>query len=222
MNEYIDITIPFLYDLFKECNEEFFSNNLSTPVFKVTNGRKTLGSTHVSLLGLKPPTITISRYYKVTREDVKTTMLHEMIHLWEWLTYKTMSHGTRFKLQAKRIEIMSDNRYSIKRLSTRRSYQVANPKSETNYKNKLYAVFIQRSEEKAWIVACTPTMVGYYNIGLAKCWNLDLVGFVKNRFEPDFDSLPKMSSSRRLKGRTMPWDRLNEKYSEFANCIASI
>lgn len=215
----IVITLPLIIELFREGNKEFFNDSLPTPEFRLTSGRKALGSCSINTTTGRMG-INISKAFKVTRDEAMETILHEMIHLWEWVTYRTMSHGTYFRAKAKLIQIKSNKRYNIDRVAHRGSYVSAN--DETSFKNKLYAVFVERDEEKAWIVACTPAIAECYNRGLTKCWNLDLVGFVKNRFEPDFDRLPKMSSSVRIKGRTMPWDKLNEKYSEFANCITTI
>lgn len=235
------ITLALLSELFNECNAEFFKNELPTPDFRVSTGRRALGScsvrraTTVRIGGmkfankLKEPklTIAISNYYKVSRDEVKNTMIHEMIHLWQWVTYQDMNHLTTFKEKAREVERISNGKFTITRLANRKNYEEANPKSPTNYKNKLYAVFAQRNSlggtTRAWIVACTQAMAREYKTGftMRNNWNLELVGFVRERFEPDFDRLPKMHTCLRIKGKTMLWERLNNEYSEFANCISA-
>lgn len=223
--EYITITPQLLAELFNEVNKEFFDNSLPNVTLRISNGKRTLGQFSINqIFGTK--TISISKYYKVTREDVKETMIHEMVHLWQWQTYRIIDHLKTFKAKSKEIEIKSNGLYTIKRLTSRKGYIVANPNllpSPTRFKNKLYAVFKQG--DNIWVAPIVPNLEKIHvELLKGKCpyLGMETVGFVYNHFEPDFESLRVIKSMYRMRGKVIPISEMKEKYASFYNAIVPI
>lgn len=223
--EYITITPQLLVELFNEANKEFFDNSLPVVIFKISNSKSTLGKFSVNQI-FNTKTISISKYYRVTREDVKETMIHEMVHLWQWETYKVIDHLTTFKAKSREIERKSNGLYNIKRLTSRKGYIVANPKlapSPTRFKNKLYAVFKQN--DNIWVAPITPNLEKIHvELLKGKCpyLGMETVGFVYNHFEPDFEYLNIIKSMYRMRGKVIPVSEMKEKYASFYNAIVPI
>ena len=86
---------------FKEYNKKYFNNTLNIPMFVISNTRRALGD--FNPLG-GHPRIRISVFYQREEKSYQQTLIHEMIHLWQWQT-KTADrqHGYDFKRKAKEI-----------------------------------------------------------------------------------------------------------------------
>lgn len=107
------LTTTQLRTWFKEYNKKYFNNILNTPTFVISKTRRALGDFN-PLNG--NPRIRVSSYYQRDEKSYQQTLIHEMIHLWQWQT-KTADrqHGYDFKRKAK--EINRDG-WDIKRTST--------------------------------------------------------------------------------------------------------
>lgn len=214
----LTITPALLKELFDECNNEFFDNSLPSVLLKVSNAGKALGRCMVRGERI---TISVSRYYQVERDEIKSVMIHEMIHLWEWITFRKMGHTQNFKGKAREIEIKSEGKFSIKRLAHRDLHELANPEK---YKNRLYAILKEKDPKgKAlpyiWVVACSENAVLTCKEPLKRMKRFDLAGFVRNRYEKEFDRLPRIKSFWRITGKRMTEEVLFKQYSEFAESI---
>lgn len=224
MTTTIDINTQLVENIFSQANVRFFQNLLPTPSFEITNTRKQLGQFR-GCVGRKP-VIKISKYYKVSRNDVETTVIHEMIHLWQFVVYGSSNHGMTFIKKANEIRMLSGNEYNITRTSSRKGYEI---QDTSNMKNRIYAVFQETNAsgygidtEFAWVVALSAPM--YNKIARTICtqdwkldWNLNLIGFVYDRYEPDFDRLPAMKGTfrRSIRGKRMTWNQFCDKYHDF-------
>lgn len=220
---YPNITIDLIKGLFKDLNQTYFHNSLPLPKFRVATTRTRLGCCKCGRNGIKE--IMISDYYKVSLDAVTNTLLHEMIHLWEWVKYGKMSHGTNFKRMAQMIAVQSNNKYVITRTNSRTNFELtdnAKHKVATSRKSlPTFMVGIQREngEEYAWIVKLSKPLLE--NIKNQKTiGKLEIVGYVTNWNKSDFATLPQCRSG--IRGKKMLWDELNNNHCEFVNSIATL
>lgn len=94
------LTIYQIEQWFKTFNKKYFSNNLKLPVFVISKTKTALGDFRRGTM----PRIRISEFYQRTEKEYQQTLLHEMIHLWQWQTKQTdLNHGHAFKLMARHI-----------------------------------------------------------------------------------------------------------------------
>lgn len=57
--------------------------------------------------------INFSSAYKFTEFEYEKILIHEMIHVWQWFNNKTLGHGSSFKLKARELNMLTNNKYSI-------------------------------------------------------------------------------------------------------------
>lgn len=111
------LTTDLLKEWYNKFNQEFFNSELPTYNIDlcVSKTKRVLGSCQMRLFGEK--TIKVSNYYIRTEIEYQTTLIHEMIHLYEAIKFGVMSHGKFFKDMSRQIHIKSNGLYSIKRVS---------------------------------------------------------------------------------------------------------
>lgn len=120
-----EITIPAIEKKFDIFNAQFFENRLPHVQFIISNSKCHLGR-YSSRWDEMRPKITISTYYKVSEEDVENTLIHEMIHLYEdKVLHVQPSHTRTFKTKANEIYNLSNGKYNITRLSSRKGYELS-------------------------------------------------------------------------------------------------
>lgn len=217
------ITKELVKDIFCRANSRFFNNILPTPKFEITKNRMQLGQFRAYY---GEYTIKVSSYYKFTTNDLETVVIHEMIHLWQHVVYGTSNHGTTFRNKAYEIRIHSNNEYDINRTTNGNKFVV---QDESQMKNRIYAVFHQDEPgdiEYAWVCALSRPM--YDKFKKLICfgnWELNthmtLIGFVYDRYEHDFDSLPALQGrfTRNIRGKRIEWSQFCDKYYDFTNNI---
>ena len=131
----VTITTDLLNSIFNKSNETFFDGKLPKPTFIVSNTRKTLGQ-YCCRYGRH--FIKVTKYYKVGMLEVETTMIHEMIHLWQKVTFGHSDHLTTFRQKAREVLHKSNGKYDIKRCSSRKGYEPTDPnKASKLIKNKI-------------------------------------------------------------------------------------
>lgn len=99
------LTLRGLYDMFETFNRKYFNNRLDDNmlVIKISKGQGRLGYFHALWRTTGEEVIGISDWYERSEHDVSQTMLHEMIHMWQWQVYKRVNHGKTFKMKAEEI-----------------------------------------------------------------------------------------------------------------------
>ena len=112
------ITTTLLTQWYNQFNHTFFNDELPHTNINicVSKTKRALGSCQMQLFGGKK-TIKVSQYYKRTEIEYQATLIHEMIHLYEYIKFRTMSHGKFFKNMAKQIYTQSNGLYNIQRTS---------------------------------------------------------------------------------------------------------
>lgn len=83
---------------FDEYNDKYFWSRLEKPRFVVTHTRRRLGC----FKGLDM-VIEVSDYFARDEHEVMQTLVHEMIHAWQWQEYRDVNHGSTFKRKAEDI-----------------------------------------------------------------------------------------------------------------------
>lgn len=99
----IKLSIPSLVMMYHRFNEKYFNNELPKDLeIKLSNTTKALGMTRATNVFGKytPRSISISQKINWTEKLLETTIIHEMIHVWQAVTENNMSHGRSFKLKA--------------------------------------------------------------------------------------------------------------------------
>ena len=108
----MELTAGYLHEQFRELNKRYFGDELPEPRFLVSNSRTMLGQFLCSrrrkgLFGWQNTayTIRISEYYDLPEDEVRQTLLHEMIHY--LIAYRgqrdTSAHGRLFRSEMARL-----------------------------------------------------------------------------------------------------------------------
>lgn len=158
-----DITIPNIIARFNQFNKEYFNNELKIPNFRISTTKTVLGQCSIKK---NIPTISISNYYDVEDVELNNTLIHEMIHLYQWQVYKKMSHLDTFKSKANEIYSLSNGLYSISRTSKRDAKKLSLDgqkrleKRSVNAKKPIWVLCVERDRfaketEYAWLVCVT-------------------------------------------------------------------
>ena len=132
-------TISDLCKWYDEFNAKYFDNELTRCTIQINKTKRALGqfcrkndwySTRCF--------IRISNYLDRPIKDVQNTLIHEMIHQWQWVNFYHCDHGTTFKQKAR--EINKDG-WNIARCNSTEGCEVNNIHS-----NKIYNVCIFKKD----------------------------------------------------------------------------
>ena len=97
-----------------EFNKKYFDNSLPLVRFYINYSKDTYGFAYFLYdyenNTIKPESITMSNYFNESEYENKNTLLHEMIHIYEYITYpkrfmwpkvkKYNAHGMFFEMKA--------------------------------------------------------------------------------------------------------------------------
>ena len=86
------ITIDFIADTFDKFNKKFFDNKLPKVSFALSKSKSALGDYCISKQQIR-----VSTFFDRNIHEHENTILHEMCHHWQWITYKKCDHGITFK-----------------------------------------------------------------------------------------------------------------------------
>lgn len=158
----MEVTLDFIQKSFKKFNNEYFDGRLLTPSFEISNTRRALG--HFRRRG-DFYQISISDYYIRSKKDIETTILHEMIHLYQsQFQCRDRKHGEDFKAKAWEINYKSD--YDISRCSSTIGCKV-NPKYTEKAKKVRYIMVYKNIRGKYFLfsmaTSCMGTWMDYMN-----------------------------------------------------------
>lgn len=113
-----NLTIPVIRNWWKEFNAEYFNGELEMPdKFEITQSTRVLGQFRAKYIGWDYETlIRISNYYDRDENGFKETLLHEMVHQWQYHHHYPIDHKTNFKRKAN--EINRKGGWDISRTTT--------------------------------------------------------------------------------------------------------
>jgi hypothetical protein len=105
-----------LLDFFNEFNELYFNSKLPVPrSFEFNFVKSYLGQFHASGKYKNGGTFKIrfSTAWVMDEHISKCVLIHEMIHLWQWVNNYNDKHGRSFKYKADSINYQTNNKYNI-------------------------------------------------------------------------------------------------------------
>lgn len=90
------MTIIQLNTAFKKFNKQYFNDELPNVEIKYCKSKSYMGLFCFRRDGSKDPMIKINTYYDVPDKSIEETLIHEMIHLWQYINKKFDVHGYSF------------------------------------------------------------------------------------------------------------------------------
>lgn len=92
------ITASKLRKLYLEYNSKYFDSCLTMPKISTYTGVNSMGIFSVKKWKTKiEQEISIARNFKLTEEELRDLLLHEMIHQYVYMQYGKTNHGKEFK-----------------------------------------------------------------------------------------------------------------------------
>lgn len=116
------VTIDFMKKAFEQFNKEFFKNILPTPTFELNKDSTNMGTCarlnrlHADGSSYYKYVINISTYFDCPQIEHENTMIHEMCHLWVFITHPNTtesSHGPIWQSIANKVTNASKYKYVI-------------------------------------------------------------------------------------------------------------
>lgn len=182
------------YDRF---NAKYFNNELNRCPIYINKTKRALGQFKANRW-YNSCEILISNYLDRPIKDVQNTLLHEMVHQWQWVNYGHCDHKYTFKMKAQ--EINKDGWYISRCNST--DGCIANYVAP----NKTYQICIFKRGTMFCKSVLASNRVDYF-----KGWIPTIDGITDIHFgvttDPSFDKL--VASRKRLTWYTMSEDEYN-------------
>lgn len=107
------LTITQIEDLFHHFNARYFNCELPTVTIKYCNAKGYNGIFNPRKDKYGRCTIKINRYYDIDDYNVENILIHEMIHLWQYVNNHFDIHGKSFKYMMNIINSQGQHRISI-------------------------------------------------------------------------------------------------------------
>ena len=113
----MEITLNYLTEKFNEFNALYFDGKLPHCLIQINNNKSRFGYFRYNKYS-GGRYIAISRYDGLRKEiAIQRTLIHEMIHFWQYINYGSSDHSRTFKAMSKKIYSLSNGVFDIKRLS---------------------------------------------------------------------------------------------------------
>ena len=160
------ITIDYLTEAFKKYNALYFVNELPMPdAFKVGRGVRRLGCFQTKgRFPFQKTAIMVSQYNGLrTQQDIDHTLIHEMIHLWQWNNHHKLGHGQSFKNKSWDIHLKSKGVFNNTRCrkvgleETATAKDLPQPKSSSHI---CVLVTQDKTDGRYWLIGSAETKVG--------------------------------------------------------------
>lgn len=164
------MTTEQIISIYKNFNQLYFNNELPLPneiQFKFV--KKFLGQ--VSWEGTYKNggscILKMSTAYRLTDFEIEKIIIHEMIHVWQWVHNYCDGHGKTFKLKATLINVKTNHKYSIARCT-----EIENSVSIKD-ENKCYNGIIMtyndvRYPGKNMVAICNEKSIEYFKTWFTK------------------------------------------------------
>jgi hypothetical protein len=196
----MEITIKYLREKFDEFNTLYFGGNLPKCLIKINNTRRRFGTfTYNKLIGTYH--ISISRYDGLRKEiAIQTTLIHEMIHLWQYLNYGKSDHRVTFKTMSRKIYNLSNGKFDIHRLSNANLEDNISTEVKSIKPFKVFMVY-QKQRGQYWLLSSSNTneiAMHNYFYHRPDQWTI-----IKEWYSTDskLNTLVKNRKTTRIKGR---------------------
>lgn len=120
-----NITVKELKEKFQYYNKKYFNDGLPEVKIYIDHTRKRLGAFHH-----RDKSISISDYLAREEHDVMNTLVHEMVHLWQYQMFHTSNHGATFKNKAREIYEIGNGEFNITRCCNTFGVEIREEKKE--------------------------------------------------------------------------------------------
>lgn len=155
------ITTDIMKFWYKKYNQRYFNNRLpqiDCVEFKIGHSKHTFG--RCTQYGYPKNNIrfciTLSKYYNRTDNEIKTTFIHELIHIYEYDNFGYAEHKHNFLDKAKEIYKLSNGKYNITPKST------TTASINENYNKKNYVIIFKNKLNNCYGI-CLPNSIKFMN-----------------------------------------------------------
>ena len=100
-----------------EYNKKYFDNCLNINDITFSISKRMTKTRGICKIKNGQCSITLSELICISDQELEKTLTHELIHYWQYKTYKKMDHGNTFKMKSEEINQLNDN-LNISRLTT--------------------------------------------------------------------------------------------------------
>ena len=192
-----ELTVDYLRQAFDHYNDLIFEGKLPVPKLKWSRAKTRLGQMackrKISWGRTKyyDFTISVSNYYKLTKEEIDDVLIHEMIHYSIAYTglKDTSAHGVVFRGMMDKIN-RTFNRYITISVRTR------NLKPRTLQQHKDYLILaLEMKDGKYFLSSVNPSAAGKLAISLARTHEIKHYAWYQSQDEY-FNSMPRVRSLR--------------------------
>ena len=196
----MEITLNYLREKFDEFNTSYFEGKLPRCLILINNNKSRFGFFRYNKIS-GGRCIGISRYYGLRKETaIQRTLIHEMIHFWQYLNYGKSDHKITFKAMSRKIYQLSKGKFDIQRLSNADLEDNIPTEDKVIKPFKVFMVYC-KTREQYYLVSSTKTNeIALHNYFYHKPddWTI-----IKEWYSTDanLNSLVRNRKTTRIKGR---------------------
>ena len=192
-----ELTIDYLRQAFEHYNDLIFEGKLPVPKLKWSRAKTRLGQmackrkTSWGRTKYYDFTISVSNYYKLTKEDIDDVLIHEMIHYSIAYTglKDTSAHGIVFRGMMDKINRTFNRHITI-------SVRTRNLQPRTLQQHKDYLILaLETKDGKYFLSSVNPSAAGKLAISLARAREIAHYAWYQSQDEY-FRSMPRVRSLR--------------------------
>ena len=201
----MEITITYLTEKFNEFNTLYFEGKLPRCLIKINNNKSRFGYFRYNKIS-GGRYISISRYDGLRKEfAIQRTLIHEMIHFWQYINYGDTNHKHTFKAMSKKIYNLSNGKFDIKRLSNADLEDGISTKVKDIKPFKVFMVY-NKQKGQYWLVSSASTCEN--NIHNYFYYKPDSWTIIKEWYSTDIklSTLNRNRQTRRIKGRMIAYN----------------
>lgn len=107
------MTISQLENAFNEFNKFYFGGVLPKVIIKYCNSKGYVGLFCPPKYKTELCTIKITKYYEMPNQSIEETLIHEMIHLWQYINGHYDYHGKSFKEMMNKINAIGKHNITV-------------------------------------------------------------------------------------------------------------
>ena len=192
-----ELTIDYLRQAFEHYNDLIFEGKLHVPKLKWSRAKTRLGQmackrkTSWGRIKYYDFTISISNYYKLTKEEIDDVLIHEMIHYSIAYTglKDTSAHGIVFRGMMDKINRTFNRHITI-------SVRTRNLQARSVQQPKDYLILaLKMKDGKYFLSSVNPSAAGKLAISLARAREIAHYAWYQSQDEY-FRSMPRVRSLR--------------------------
>ena len=192
-----ELTIDYLRQAFEHYNDLIFEGKLPVPKLKWSRAKTRLGQmackrkTSWGRIKYYDFTISISNYYKLTKEEIDDVLIHEMIHYSIAYTglKDTSAHGIVFRGMMDKINRTFNRHITI-------SVHTRNLQARSAQQPKDYLILaLKMKDGKYFLSSVNPSAAGKLAISLARAREIAHYAWYQSQDEY-FNSMPRVRSLR--------------------------